>query len=113
MAWSSSRGFDGIHLLSPTPHMLLRHPDLIPKGGHGHFEIARCLHLLRRFALPAAEQFMPMFILKRPFRWVRHVLPVMNFAPFFHDCPPVSVLGGAAIGRTRVQRAMCCRRQPP
>ena len=93
--------------------MLLRHPDLIRKGGHGHFEIARRLHLLRRFALPAAKQFMPMFIRKRPFRWVRHILPVMNFAPFFRDCPPVSGLGGAAIGWTRILRAMCCRRQPP
>jgi hypothetical protein len=69
--------------------MLLRPPNLIGKGVHRHFEIARFLHLLGRFALPAAEQFMPMFILKRPFRWVHHVLPAMNFTPFSHDYPPI------------------------
>ena len=113
MARFASYKFDGIHLSASTPRMLLRHPDLIRKGGHEHFAITRRLHLLRRFALPAAEQFMPMFILKRPFRWVHHVLLVMDFAPFFHDCPPVPAFGGAAIGWTRVLRAMCCRGQPP
>ena len=71
--------------------MLLRHPDLIRKGVHGHFEVARLLHLLGRFALPTAEQFMPMFILKRPLRRVRDLVLVMNRTAFFHDCPPVSV----------------------
>jgi hypothetical protein len=73
--------------------MLLRHPDLIRKGVWAYFKVARRLHLLGRFGLPATEQFMPMFILERPLRQVCDLLLVMNFTPLFHDCPPVSVEG--------------------
>src|SRR6266498_5389364 len=72
-----SRLFDGIYLSSPALLMLLRNPDLTVKGVREECTVARLGHLLSGLALTAAEQLMPMLILKRPLHRVHQLMPAM------------------------------------